>query len=591
MSRPSSRAIYLHRKEYLQKIALEPTHLQHRVEHLMTCKLGTQRIQEPKDALQKLQEMDAQGRVWSQDLLLQVRDGWLQLLDIETKEELESYRLDRIKVMDVALNTGSYNSVLSITVQDSDLRSTSTLLFQCQEVGAERLKTSLEKALEEEVEQRPQLGALRPDQDRWRGSSLERPLPKEQARPLEWRPPPEQHYLMSPEHNTPPPSPRPLPHRTSIREPSIFSLSPSRRSPSPEDPKWDKEVLDHVLRDIELFVGKLDEAQSKTSRKKKSHRKKKKKNKEEITEVHYIDCFQKIKYSFNLLGRLATRLQDTSAPEFVHIIFKILDSIQTQCPESDLAARVISPLLTTKAIELLQSCLSPSENNLWEGLGTAWTTSQANWTGSEPLPYKPTFYDGWQLPETSYQALSSYQDPTSIRRESPRLRSTSHFAQEETHNHGPSPVPSRPGPVKPALKMQVLYEFEARNPQELTVVQGEVLEVLDQSKRWWLVKNAMGRSGYIPSNILEPLESGAPGSQSESPTRGPMLRLSSRPEEVTAWLQAENFSTLTVKTLGSMTGSQLLHMRPGELQMLCPQEGPRVLARLEAVRRTLGMSL
>ncbi|DAA31547.1 TPA: epidermal growth factor receptor pathway substrate 8-like protein 3-like [Bos taurus] len=272
-------------------------------------------------------------------------------------------------------------------------------------------------------------------------------------------------------------------------------------------------------------------------------------------------------FTLCLQGRLATRLQDTSAPEFVHIIFKILDSIQTQCPESDLAARVISPLLTTKAIELLQSCLSPSENNLWEGLGTAWTTSQANWTGSEPLPYKPTFYDGWQLPETSYQALSSYQDPTSIR-----------------------PVPSRPGSVKPALKMQVLYEFEARNPQELTVVQGEVLEVLDQSKRWWLVKNAMGRSGYIPSNILEPLESGAPRSQSESPTRGPMLRLSSRPEEVTAWLQAENFSTVTVKTLGSMTGSQLLHMRPGELQMLCPQEGPRVLARLEAVRRTLGMS-
>lgn len=68
-----------------------------------------------------------------------------------------------------------------------------------------------------------------------------------------------------------------------------------------------------------------------------------------------------------------------------------------------------------------------------------------------------------------------------------------------------------------------------------------------------------------------------------------MLRLSSRPEEVTAWLQAENFSTMTVKTLGSLMGNQLLHMRPGEIQMLCPREAPQVLARLKTVRRMLGV--
>ncbi|XP_070954255.1 epidermal growth factor receptor kinase substrate 8-like protein 3 isoform X4 [Macaca nemestrina] len=568
MSRPSSRAIYLHRKEYSQNLTSEPTLLQHRVEHLMTCKLGSQKVQGPKDALQKLFEMDAQGRVWSQDLILQVRDGWLQLLDIETKEELDSYRLNSIQAMNVALNTCSYNSILSITVQEPGLPGTSTLLFQCQEVGAERLRTSLQKALEEELEQsRPQLGGLHPGQDRWRGPPMERPLPLEQALSLERGLPPEQPHQRTLEHSLLP-SPRPLPHYPSAREPSVFTPPPPRRPSSPEDPERDEEVLNHVLRDIELFMGKLEKVQAKTSRKKKKFGKKSK-DQGGLTQAQYIDCFQKIKYSFNLL-------------------------ILAKCPEAGLAAQVISPLLTPKAINLLQSCLSPPESNLWMGLGLAWTTSRADWTGDEPLPYQPTFSDDWQLPEPSSQAPLGYQAPVSLRRGSHRLGSTSHFPQEKTHNDDPQPGdpnsrPSSPKPVQSALKMQVLYEFEARNPRELTVVQGEELEVLDHSKRWWLVKNEAGQSGYIPSNILEPLQSGTSGTQDRSPSRVPMLRLSSRPEEVTAWLQAENFSVVTVRTLGSLTGSQLLHMRPGELQMLCPQEAPRILSRLEAVRRMLGV--
>ncbi|XP_052588183.1 epidermal growth factor receptor kinase substrate 8-like protein 3 [Peromyscus californicus insignis] len=597
MSRPSSRAIYLHRKEYSQSMASEPTLLQHRVEHLMTCKLGTQRVREPKDALQKLQEMDAQGRVWSQDLILQVRDGWLQLLDIETKEDLDSYRLDNIKAMDVALNTCSYNSILSITVQESGFPGISTLLFQCQEVGAEQLRTSLQKALEEELEERPRFGVLQAGQDRRKGYPLERPLPIHQAPPLEQRSLPEQRFpLEQPHHMTPersiPPSPRSLTHYPSAREPSVFTLPPPpRRAPSPEDPERDEEVLNHVLKDIELFAGKLKEAKAKDSHKKRKLGRKKTKAQNKITEAQYVDCFQKIKLSFNLLGKLALRLQETSAPEFVDLIFQTLKLILSQCPEDGLAAKVISPLLTPKAIDLLQSCLRPPENALWKSLGTAWTTSWIDWTGDEPPPYRPTFSDGWQIPEPYSMEPLRTQDAISL---GASRRSSLHFPQDEPYNHSSEHEdshlpPSSPRPAKPTLKMQVLYEFEARNAQELTVAQGEILEVLDQSKRWWLVKNEAGQTGYIPSNILEPLPAGAPGSRRPSSFRAPMLRLSSKPEEVTAWLQAENFSTVTVRTLGSLMGNQLLHMRPGELQMLCPQEAPRIQARLDAVRRMLGV--
>ncbi|XP_069862339.1 epidermal growth factor receptor kinase substrate 8-like protein 3 isoform X1 [Dipodomys merriami] len=591
MSRPSSRAIYLHRKEYSQNLTSEPTLLQHRVEHLMTCKLGTQRVQDPKDALQKLQEMEAQGRVWSQDLILQVRDGWLQLLDIETKEELDSYRLDNIKALDVALNTCSYNSILSITVQESGLPSTSTLLFQCHEVRAEQLKTSLQKALEEETEQsKPKFGDLyHPGQNRWRGPFLERPFPIDQAPSVEWGSSPEQLHQMTPEHSLPP-SPKPLLRYHGTQEPTAFTPPPPRRSPSPEDPERDEEILNHTLKDIEVFSGKLKEIQGKANHKKKKKAWKKKSKKQDgIPQEYFIDCFQKIKLSFNLLGKMAIRMQETSAPEFVHIIFQTLNFILSQCPDPGLTAQVVSPLLTPKAINLLQSCLSPNESNFWKGLGASWTISRDDWTGTEPSPYQPTFYDGWQPPEpSSPQAPLRHQDSFSR----PRSESTSHLAREETNSHGLQPwdVNLHPRPTKPILKMQVLYEFEARNPQELTVLQGEVLEVLDQSKRWWLVKNETGQRGYIPSNILEPLQMGVPGSQGQSPPRAPMLRMSSKPEEVTAWLKAENFSTITVKSLGTLMGSQLLRMRPGELQMLCPQEAPRILSRLEAVRRTLGIS-
>lgn len=39
--------------------------------------------------------------------------------------------------------------------------------------------------------------------------------------------------------------------------------------------------------------------------------------------------------------------------------------------------------------------------------------------------------------------------------------------------------------------------------EELTVRRGEKVEVLDDSRNWWHVKNKLGATGYVPLNMME----------------------------------------------------------------------------------------
>ena len=49
---------------------------------------------------------------------------------------------------------------------------------------------------------------------------------------------------------------------------------------------------------------------------------------------------------------------------------------------------------------------------------------------------------------------------------------------------------------------QVLYSRTANNGQELNVVRGEILEVIDDSRNWWNTKNCRGEFGYVPNTIM-----------------------------------------------------------------------------------------
>lgn len=55
------------------------------LQHLFTCELDGQQISSVDDCVERLKFLEATGRVWGQDVLLEARDGALLLKDIETK--------------------------------------------------------------------------------------------------------------------------------------------------------------------------------------------------------------------------------------------------------------------------------------------------------------------------------------------------------------------------------------------------------------------------------------------------------------------------------------------------------------------------
>uniref|UniRef100_A0A8C6WQG2 PTB domain-containing protein n=1 Tax=Neogobius melanostomus TaxID=47308 RepID=A0A8C6WQG2_9GOBI len=96
------------------------------------------------DCVAKLKKLDSKGRLWSQEMILELQGGHLLLSDIETKSELDSLSLNTIVETNAVLDTCAYNSLLTLTVQERNRRIPQVYMFQCEETGV--VKADLDKA-------------------------------------------------------------------------------------------------------------------------------------------------------------------------------------------------------------------------------------------------------------------------------------------------------------------------------------------------------------------------------------------------------------------------------------------------------------
>jgi len=356
------------------------------------------------------------------------------------------------------------------------------------------------------------------------------------------------------------------------------SLLDETSSTSSERYERDVTILNHCFDDIEKFIARLQHAAaaSRELERRKRNRKSKKKDlgdgmltmrAKPPPEIEFVDVFQKFKLSFNLLAKLKAHIHDPNAPELIHFLFTplalIVDASHDTHYGPNLPAKVVSPLLTREAVNLLINCVTSKETELWHSLGDAWLISRDQWKGFV-TPYHPVFMDGWS-PE--YPVVDEQEEGSKRRSEShvtpPRATPTDpdypHYPHDyldyenrnfhenfndrarsktpESEREYPAPVAARSDISadsierhgssesharferaqaawlddlldKHAKVVRVTYPRTANNDKELTVVRGEFLEVVDDTRKWWKARSARGLVGHVPHTIVAPYTPG-----------------------------------------------------------------------------------
>ncbi|XP_068516036.1 epidermal growth factor receptor kinase substrate 8 isoform X1 [Anas acuta] len=553
-SRTSAKALYEQRKNYARDSASSISETsQYHVEHLTTFVLDRKEAMiTVDDGIRKLKLLDAKGKVWTQDMILQVDDKAVSLVDLESKNELENFPLSTIQHCQAVMNACNYNSILALVCKEPTQNKPDLHLFQCDEIKASFIHEDIESAISDSKsgKQKKRLETLR---------------------------------MISNADSTIPPPPRapaPVPPGT-ITQVDVRSRVAAWSAWATEHGEFEKhrqyhdheetaemiaaridrdvQILNHILDDIEYFVTKLQkaaEAFAELAKRKKTKKSKKKGPGEGVLTLRskppppdeFVDCFQKFKHGFNLLAKLKFHIQNPSAVELVHFLFTPLHMVVQTTGGPELASTVISPLLTKDTIDFLQYTVTSEEGQLWMSLGDTWTKARADWPKDQFIPpYVPRFRNGWEPPLLNFMGAPNEQELNHL------AESVANFAEQQRKQEikrlstEPPGVPDYPpsdgyafsntvykrgplldqGAAVAAFKQTVSrhvdrnyeahnktqskkyakckYEFMARNNSELSVMKEEIVEILDDRKQWWKVRNKSGNAGFVPNNILDPL--------------------------------------------------------------------------------------
>ncbi|XP_026220656.1 epidermal growth factor receptor kinase substrate 8-like protein 2 isoform X2 [Anabas testudineus] len=636
-TRMSAKALYEQRKKYSNSNYIMHETSQYHVEHLSTFIMDkTESIVTVDDAIKKFVLLDSKDKIWTQEMLLQVTDKAVRLLDCDTQEELENFPLPTIHMCQTVLNQTRYPSVLLLVCQDKEQHKPDIHFFHCDEVEAEMVHADVDSAIGDNKHgKKMRLQTLKVNQEKMK-HQRETILPPSPSK-----------------GSAPAPKGRVAATNTQDRRASGQSDTESHEKLAQRIEK-DVQILNCALDDIEIFVARLQkaaEAFSQLNQRNKSKKNKKKGPAEGMltlrakppSEAEFIDSLQKLKLALNLLAKLKKHIQNPSASELVHFLFGPLELVLQSCGSPELARSVISPHLSKDAVEFLQGHLTPKEMTIFELLGDGWTKPRADWPRDKCAPpYYPKFRNGWEPPAELFRTAPwETEGPTGPLGSPTSPDYKKHSAEEFYGSHSSNSSNGSYNGTLPSRKYaKIRYHFVARNANELSVLQDEILEVIEDDKQWWKLRNRSGQAGYVPFNILDVVKIEEPEgvhnqhgyrtsppaslSHGDSFNKGRPkdkimddvttellmtitanknqprkfrierssgsqvpLTFESNPEQVTAWLNSKGFSKPTVECLGILTGAQLFSLNKEELKAVCGDEGGRVYCQVTVQKEQL----
>ncbi|XP_030195545.1 epidermal growth factor receptor kinase substrate 8-like protein 1 isoform X1 [Gadus morhua] len=472
------------------------------VNHLLTFSLRSE-VADVEAARTRLCQLAKADKLWSQCMVLEVGPAALRLLDIQTKEELERYPVGVVHRCDAIFSVPEFPSLL-LLVCGSDQESSDVLFFSCE--AAKRIRDDITLVVSPSPSNR---NTETPEALRFAQSA------ENMIDPYGIPSPP-----IAPAPNAPPagPPPYPGPRANGVSGGADVSFLRADR---------EVRILNHCFDDMECFLSRLQqaaEANGTLSLKKKKKRKSKKQMAEDDlladrarppSQEEFLDIFQKFKYCFCLLARLKSAIASPSSQELVHYLFRPLDMVVRTTGGPALGASVSSPALSSAAVSLLRATLGEDEKQLWTSLGPNWTLGRCEL--GQVSPYSPVFYGGWR-PEAVREDGQLWEDPVESEHEHEALRAKQEQQSQSVVRPSPPLADERDGAER---LYSCSYDFVARNSSELSVQQGDKLEVLESSKRWWKCRNRFNEVGFVPSNILEPIAHIDPLDGGQGPPKAP----------------------------------------------------------------------